>query len=716
MVSTIVVMMVSALGALFFCGLVFISSAEPNEKGFQQDLQRLNKLNSLKFEFVNYFQNASLLDVIPYAEEDSTEQELQCMYDLMFLALGVSNGEYWAFKMFDSWGKIPSGILRGNLYELGNFDECLNTKNILPAPFKNITGKYCFLSVTPSLLLGSNNPLAAAVKLNIGTCFPSSCRASHMNNFLKTMMNINTTISVPGIGISDSSCQTLQKEPWDGLTKASIWILVAMAAIVALFTVVDYFLRKVPEELPAIVKIFSARANSRALFRVTETTSNPNVIECIHGIRCMTLFWVIFSHEYVDSLITANLNLVDFFLWAEEPYASFVLHSFFSVDSFFVIGGMLVSLITLRIMERSDGKLNVLLMYLHRLIRIWPLMALAILIYMKLMPVVADGPLFKDGYSGLPQCEAGWYWSLIFVQNYVSNKCVGHTWYLAVDMQLFILSPIFLFALYKWGKKAAAGIVVLVLLLSACLFATMMVNDYSMLMKRTSVDAMANMYYATHTHAAPWLIGFLFGYFLHLNRAKKFQLNWMIVGLGWILSLAMIFTSIFALYPSGKWIGASVSILGESFYHTFTRIGWPLALCWVIFACMQGYGGLANSFLSSPLWQPLSRLSYSIFIWHLFIVEVNARNVRTNVYFSNYQMMLKFWSDLGITILVSYVLHLIFEAPFSSIGEYLKPGIKNLKATNEVEEEKTDAKKSSSPMEHNNFAPDSETNLVQQRV
>lgn len=150
---------------------------------------------------------------------------------------------------------------------------------------------------------------------------------------------------------------------------------------------------------------------------------------------------------------------------------------------------------------------------------------------------------------------------------------------------------------------------------------------------------MANMYYATHTHAAPWLIGFLFGYFLHLNRAKKFQLNWMIVGLGWILSLAMIFTSIFALYPSGKWIGASVSILGESFYHTFTRIGWPLALCWVIFACIQGYGGLANSFLSSPLWQPLSRLSYSIFIWHLFIVEVNARNVRTNVYFSNYQMV-----------------------------------------------------------------------------
>jgi len=46
-------------------------------------------------------------------------------------------------------------------------------------------------------------------------------------------------------------------------------------------------------------------------------------------------------------------------------------------------------------------------------------------------------------------------------------------------MQLFLISPILLFALYKWGKKAAAAIGVLIVLLSGCLFATMMVNHYS---------------------------------------------------------------------------------------------------------------------------------------------------------------------------------------------------------------------------------------------
>lgn len=28
--------------------------------------------------------------------------------------------------VLDSWGKIPSGFLSGNLYELGDFSECLN--------------------------------------------------------------------------------------------------------------------------------------------------------------------------------------------------------------------------------------------------------------------------------------------------------------------------------------------------------------------------------------------------------------------------------------------------------------------------------------------------------------------------------------------------------------------------------------------------------------
>lgn len=50
--------------------------------------------------------------------------------------------------MFDATGKVPSGILKGNLVELGNFEQCI----AIDATVENgtITGKYCYgkLSLT----------------------------------------------------------------------------------------------------------------------------------------------------------------------------------------------------------------------------------------------------------------------------------------------------------------------------------------------------------------------------------------------------------------------------------------------------------------------------------------------------------------------------------------------------------------------------------------
>lgn len=98
-------------------------------------------------------------------------------------------------------------------------------------------------------------------------------------------------------------------------------------------------------------------------------------------------------------------------------------------------------------------------------------------------------------------------------------------------------------------------------------------------------------------------------------------------------------TCVFAMYPHEQLKGPKLTVLADALYYSLTREAWPLALCWVIFACMQGFGGLANSFLSCPLWQPLSKLSFSAYIWHLLIQELHARRVQTNTYFSDYEMV-----------------------------------------------------------------------------
>jgi len=64
------------------------------------------------------------------------------------------------------------------------------------------------------------------------------------------------------------------------------------------------------EKLPAIVKAFSARANSRFIFTVS-TKSNPNVVECLHGLRGMSLIWVCYGHDYLIGITSPNINLYD---------------------------------------------------------------------------------------------------------------------------------------------------------------------------------------------------------------------------------------------------------------------------------------------------------------------------------------------------------------------------------------------------------------------
>ncbi|KAH8247739.1 hypothetical protein KR038_009246 [Drosophila bunnanda] len=667
--------MVNIAGFILLCGLVLVSATQQQDE-LHNNFQRIKQLQNFGFKFADSFQNVTLSDISSADSRLPNEQDLLCLRDLTLFSNALRNGQLWALKMIDAWGSIPSGILTGNKYDLGNYDECLNINKDLSEGV-TIRGKYCFLQTSLGAILGSElGALEALSKIKTATCFPASCSAAHMNLFVSQVLQrvLNLEIPSTAMGISDSSCQTSESEPWDGLTIFTIVLLSLMGAIVAVATLYDYFFCENQNKLPTIAKAFSARANSRALFRIVDYSSNPNVITCLDGIRCLSLFWVVYCHEYTARLSSANLNIFHIVSWSEQAFTSFILHGFFSVDSFFFIGGLLVALIALRTMDKTKGKLNVPLMYLHRLIRIVPIVAVAILVYTKLMTVLANGPLLQD-FSGKEACENGWYWTLLFVNNYTNATCLGHTWYLSVDMQLFILSPILLISLYKWGKKAAAGIFVLIVLLSGCLFATMMVNNYSMMFFQGlfNFDSMNKMYFATHTHATPWLIGFLFGYFLYLNKGKRFQLSWISVWSGWILCLAMIFTSIFALYPAAQSSTPPLSTLAESFYYTLTRVGWPMALCWVVFACMQGYGGLANSVLSAPVWQPLSRLSYSIYIWHLFIQEMNAKSTRTNTYFSDYQVMLGFWSDIGISMIAAYLLYLVIEAPIGGLDNFLRP-------------------------------------------
>ena len=55
--------------------------------------------------------------------------------------------------------------------------------------------------------------------------------------------------------------------------------------------------------------------------------------------------------------------------------------------------------------------------------------------------------------------EKGWI-NFLYVNNIVQvdpvKVCMGETWYLAIDMQMFLLSPLIIYPLWRWKKAGLA--------------------------------------------------------------------------------------------------------------------------------------------------------------------------------------------------------------------------------------------------------------------
>ncbi|KAH8317985.1 hypothetical protein KR074_012245 [Drosophila pseudoananassae] len=606
------------------------------------------------------------LQVLQYAlndTESTTADEMACVAEVQVLLTAAGAQTLPALRVLDAWGKFPQGLLYGHFSDLGNYESCLSHsyQSVGSAP------KYCLSHIQfKSLLLEAAG--SDALTLNIGTCVPSSCSAAQLNRWLHSHLQSmfgesSSPAEVNAVLVQEQSCSVAQAAPLSGLDWFAVSIFAILGTIVLLATLLDY--GKVSGKL---IGAFSLRRNVPQLF-ATSTASSPWVIPCLHGIRCLTIIWIIFGHGYMFLLLAPNINSYEIVAWAQTPLSMLLQSGSTSVDTFFLLSGLLLVLTTLREMDRNHGSLHVPLMYLHRLVRLTPVLALAVLFFMTLFPRLDNGPLWQQFTGSSELCKDTWWATLLYVQNYAApgRMCLGHSWYLAVDMQLYVLSPLLLIALHKWGKRAVGGIVVLILLLFGCVFSIIMLNELQVFDRRGNLGAdspqMRLIYYTTHARATPWLIGLLFGHFLHTQGGRKARLPRWMTPFMWVLCFGLLASVLFAVFPYTQPGAGAISPVAGAFYLCSSRIAWPLALCWLIWACQNGVAPGIDSLLGWSLWQPLSKLSYCLYIWHLLVETVNVARTKSSLHFSDYDAFLRFWSDFGVTLLVSLVMYLFVEMP-----------------------------------------------------
>lgn len=123
---------------------------------------------------------------------------------------------------------------------------------------------------------------------------------------------------------------------------------------------------------------------------------------------------------------------------------------------------------------------------------------------------------------------------------------------------------------------------------------------------------------------------------------------------------------IFANYPLVQ-LDSRNTPFQYGLYDGLSRVGWAVALSYIIFACIHGSGGPVNWFLAHPLWQPLANVSYSIYLLHIPIVLITMASVKTSIYFTELSAYHAFIGNYVITLIASVIATLAIESPLSEI-------------------------------------------------
>lgn len=171
---------------------------------------------------------------------------------------------------------------------------------------------------------------------------------------------------------------------------------------------------------------------------------------------------------------------------------------------------------------------------LHRYIRMLPLMMAIIGLSTSLLRYMGAGPGWDNSTVMFDKwCRKNWWLNGLFLHNFINreNMCLSHTWYSAVDMQLFLVGQLLMLVLFRSRK---CGLI----LMLGLLFVTQLVTGILTILYHLpavpllagSSEATMNLYYGyiyikPYCRASPYLVGMLLAYLMRTTWLGKVKLS-----------------------------------------------------------------------------------------------------------------------------------------------------------------------------------------------
>lgn len=412
-----------------------------------------------------------------------------------------------------------------------------------------------------------------------------------------------------------------------------------------------------------------------------DTSIRQNEIRCLHGLRVVTMVWIIAVHtlQYNEwsgfTRIFRNVNDL------QNPFLHPLFNANYVVDNFFLMSGLLVSYTIWFSHKGSSKGFSLGLSLLGRYLRLTPQVLLVSLMYIVL-PALNHGPFWYDmTHDAGVYCEKNWWINLLHLQSFYKSDqmCNLVSWWISVDMLYYVLALILVLLILKRQTRIASMLTFVIV--GYCTLQTAYQhytggytpNNLGTVPQVAEVwsSFVVKFVWSPFPHAFPFYLGLWIGYMLANKKWQRFVVDHHRIG--WITATI----ALLAINMSSHiWMSGAVELSGSSAagtsgmhqsisttYNIACTILWALGFAWIIVSCHYGCAPNLDRLLSINIFVLLSKVSFIIYLSHMLIVRAIFGSQYTLLEVSVVTVTYLMIGNIVVSTLFGIFLNIAFESP-----------------------------------------------------
>lgn len=640
-----------------------------------------------------------LRQALPYLLEiGDVGIDIRCAQALLKIVFGLRKLDKWAFQLLDSIGRPPSGILDVTMSDYGDYDQCLQVVSFFGNGTEDFRGQHCNIQIEhpnipvlnkyaiaklPLILkedsvykdvLLTYTRLHVPIGVRVGICVPSTCSNDDVFKML------NPAAANLKLGIRVAGCETKGIVSLTEEQLVAICLFGLLGTFLLLGTLLDIFLRTLKKPIISdnfrqnvgvkTLRVFGLASGIKDLLSGTDV---QNSLRCLHGLRVLTISWIVLTQTYFNMELQAVRGLRFLLPSVESIPFQVVANGFLAVDTFFFLSGLLLALSVLRSLDKTNFVKQLAGRFIYRYLRMTPGCLLAVA-FLLLVPLMGSGPIWTEKITGEVQsCRKNWWAVALNVNNFVyqDGMCLPSLWHVSADWQLHL--ALFLIVLLLIRKPAFGGMAAFasVVISGVIVGVQTTLSGYPPTLLPLSGDRsqlmtiVQEVLMRPYTHAGPFTIGVCTAFLLF--RYPHARLRTVAQSVFWFASLLVMGTSLFGTWRWNRNVDASD--LEVLLYSSVHRSAWALGLSWIVYACATRRGGLLSRCLSWRALVPLSRLTFGVYLAHPIVLFFQMWTIRERIYGSHVTMIYLFLGNMAFSYGVATVFYVCFEAPFRKLSK-----------------------------------------------